>query len=212
MKSEPKVNYGYILKYILIGEPDVGKSKLLYQFQNGYSIEEELPPTIGVEFGKKNIKINNEIFIIKIWDTNGSDGFRSITRGYFRSIACALVIYDISDRNSFNNVSSWINECKNYLPKTALLILVGNKIDLNSQRKVSFEEGNDFAKENNMMFFETSAKNGNNVSEIFLNSSKKISERIKQGYYDLENVSCGIKIGKRNLANKYISLSKYVNY
>ena len=83
----------------------------------------------------------------------------------------ALVVYDISSRDTFNNVSTWIEDCKNQSPKTIFMALVGNKSDLNDKRQVSFDEGRDLAERNNMMFFETSAKDGTNVEEIFLNSA-----------------------------------------
>ena len=192
--ATPGINYDYLLKYIIIGDAAVGKSNLLLRYAHG-QFKPEYQLTIGVEFGAKNIQINNEIFRIQIWDTAGQENFRSITRAYYKNSVCALVVYDISSRDSFDHVSTWIEDCKNQSPKTIFMVLVGNKCDLNDKRQVTIEEGRELAERNEMLFFETSAKDGINVDEIFLNSANEISKKIEQGYYDLENDTCGIKKG-----------------
>ena len=151
--------------------------------------------TIGVEFGAKNVQIRNKTYRIQIWDTAGQENFRSITRAYYKNSVCALVVYDISSRDSFNNVSTWIEDCKNQSPKTIFMILVGNKSDLNDRRQVNSEEGQELAEKYGMLFFETSAKSGENVEEVFVKSADEIARKIDQGYYDLENDTCGIKQG-----------------
>ena len=187
-------NFNYLLKFIVIGDSSVGKSNILLRYtQNEFN--QEYQSTIGVEFGAKNIKINNKIYRIQIWDTAGQENFRSITRAYYKNSVCALVVYDITKRESFENVQSWIQDCRNQSPKTIIMILVGNKNDLENERDVSFDEGEQFAKNNNMMFYETSAKTGKNVNEIFENTVNNISKKIEENYYDLENDSCGIKVG-----------------
>ena len=187
-------NYNYLFKYIIVGDPSVGKSNLLMKFAHN-KFTDEYQATIGVEFGAKNIQIKNKVFRIQIWDTAGQENFRSITRAYYKNSVCALVVYDISSRDSFNNVTTWIEDCKNQSPKTIFMVLVGNKCDLNDKRQVTAEEGKELADKNDMMFFETSAKDGINVDEIFLNSANEISKKIEQGYYDLDNDTCGIKRG-----------------
>ena len=194
MTSGGPVNFDYLLKYIIIGDAAVGKSNLLLRYAHG-QFKPEYQLTIGVEFGAKNIQINNKIFRIQIWDTAGQENFRSITRAYYKNSVCALVVYDISSRDTFDHVSTWIEDCKNQSPKTIFMVLVGNKCDLNDKRQVTFEEGKELAERNEMLFFETSAKDGINVDEIFLNSANEISKKIEQGYYDLENDTCGIKKG-----------------
>ena len=187
-------NFNYLLKFIVIGDSSVGKSNILLRYtQNEFN--QEYQSTIGVEFGAKNIKINNKIYRIQIWDTAGQENFRSITRAYYKNSVCALVVYDITKRESFENVQSWIQDCRNQSPKTIIMVLVGNKNDLENERDVSFDEGEQFAKNNNMIFYETSAKTGKNVNEIFENTVNNISKKIEENYYDLENDSCGIKVG-----------------
>ena len=190
-------NYNYLLKFIIIGDAAVGKSNLLVRYTSG-QFKEEYQLTIGVEFGSNNVIISDNIYRIQIWDTAGQENFRSITRSYYKNTACAIIVYEISNKKSFENISSWIEECKNTAPKSILMVLVGNKCDLDN-REVTEEEGREFAEKNGMLFFETSAKTGKNVEELFKQSVKVIDQKIKENYYDLENDSCGIKKGNEEI-------------
>ena len=194
MSAGGSVNFDYLFKYIIIGDAAVGKSNLLLRYTHG-QFKPEYQLTIGVEFGAKNISILNKTYRIQIWDTAGQENFRSITRAYYKNSACALVVYDISNRESFDNISSWIEDCKSQSPQTIFMVLVGNKNDLEDKRAVTFEEGQELAEKNKMMFFETSAKTGKNVDEIFFRSAENIAKKIDENYYDLESESCGIKAG-----------------
>ena len=194
------LSFNYLLKYIIIGDSSVGKSNILLRYVHN-SFNPEFLTTIGVEFGAKNIEINKKIFKIQIWDTAGQENFRSITRAYYKNSVCALIVYDISNRSSFENVISWIEDCKGQSPKSIFIILVGNKNDLENERQVSYEEGLEFAKNNNIVFFETSAKTGKNISELFQTSAIEINKKIEEDFYDLENESCGIKIGNIDFNN-----------
>ena len=205
MTTGGPANFDYLLKYIIIGDAAVGKSNLLLRYAHG-QFKDEYQLTIGVEFGAKNIKINDKVFRIQIWDTAGQENFRSITRAYYKNSCCALVVYDISSRETFEHITNWIEDCKNQSPKTIFMCLVGNKCDLNEKRQVSIEEGRDLADKNNIMFFETSAKDGINVDEIFLNTANEISKKIDQGHYDLENDTCGIKRGINRGNNQQLHL------
>lgn len=178
--------FDYLLKYIIVGDSGVGKSMLLLSYiQKRFKEEHEV--TIGVEFGSKNIKVKEKLFKIQIWDTAGQEQFRSITRAYYKSSACAFVVYDITCIESFHNVSSWVEECRNQCPKSTCLYLIGNKIDLIDRRIVSYDEGKELADKYNMIFFETSAKEMMNIDEVFMNSVEFIYKRICDGYYDLKN-------------------------
>ena len=190
-------NYNYLLKFIIIGDAAVGKSNLLVRYTSG-QFKEEYQLTIGVEFGSNNVIIRDNTYRIQIWDTAGQENFRSITRSYYKNTACAIIVYEISNKKSFENISSWIEECKNTAPKSILMVLVGNKCDLDN-REVTEEEGREFAEKNGMLFFETSAKTGKNVEELFKQSVKVIDQKIKENYYDLENDSCGIKKGNEEI-------------
>ena len=184
MSGGVAVNFDYLFKYIIIGDAAVGKSNLLLRYTHG-QFKPEYQLTIGVEFGAKNITISNKTYRIQIWDTAGQENFRSITRAYYKNSACALVVYDITNRESFDNVSTWIEDCRNQSPQTIFMVLVGNKTDLEleNKRAVSFEEGQELAKKKK------------NVDEIFYRSAESIAKRIEENFYDLENESCGIKPG-----------------
>ena len=194
--------FDYLLKYIMIGDASVGKSNLLLRFvyntfQNEYQI------TIGVEFGEKNIVYNDKTYQIQIWDTAGQEQFRSITRAYYKNSICALVVYDISRRDSFDNVKQWIDDCKNYMPNNVVVVLVGNKCDLDDKREVTKDEGQEIADSYGLLFYETSAKTGDNVNEVFNASLQEIARRIESNFYNLEDETCGIKVS-RNRINKVI--------
>ena len=185
-------NFDYLLKYIIIGDAGVGKSNILLRYVYG-TFKSEYQLTIGVEFGEKKVEFNDKIFKIQIWDTAGNEQFRSITRTYYKNSVCSIVVYDITRRESFESVINWIEDCKLNSPKSVFMILVGNKSDLNENRQVTTEEGEEFANRYGIRFFETSAKDGVNIEQIFNESIQFISNRIDKNYYDLDNDLCGIK-------------------
>ena len=194
MTTRDIAKFDYLLKYIIIGDAAVGKSNLLLRYAHG-QFKPEYQITIGVEFGAKNVEIGDKLYRVQIWDTAGQENFRSITRAYYKNSVCALVVYDISKRETFDNISTWIEDCRNQSPKTIYMVLVGNKSDLEESRQVSTEEGQELAEKFGIEFYETSAKTGKNVEEIFFNTAQEISKKIEQNYYDLENEACGIKAG-----------------
>ena len=192
-------NYNYLFKYIIVGDSSVGKSNLLMKFAHN-KFTEDYQATIGVEFGAKNIEIEQQIYRVQIWDTAGQENFRSITKAYYKNSVCAMVVYDITNDNSFKHVQNWIEDIRNQSSKTVLIILVGNKIDLEDKRVISYDEGNEFAMKNGIIFGETSAKTGVGIEEIFYKSIKEIIKNMNENYYDLSSETCGIKKGnsKRN--------------
>ncbi|XP_026190102.1 ras-related protein Rab-2A [Cyclospora cayetanensis] len=185
--------YQYLFKYIIIGDTGVGKSCLLLQFTDKrFRTDHDL--TIGVEFGARLINIDGRQIKLQIWDTAGQESFRSITRSYYRGAAGALLVYDISRRDTFIHLSRWLEEVRQNSNPHMTIILVGNKADL-ERREVTFQEGQDFARQNNLIFLETSAKTSQNVEEAFILTARKIYENIQAGIYDLSNDAHGIKCG-----------------
>ena len=195
-------SYSYVFKYIIVGDSAVGKSCLLLQFTDKrFKSTHDL--TIGVEFGSRTVQINDKSIKLQIWDTAGQESFRSITRSYYRGSIGALLVYDITKRSSFENLQKWIEEMKENAYSKMTTILIGNKVDLENERQVSFEEGQSFAKEHGLMFFETSAKASTNVEKAFLNITQTIYSNLENGEYNIHKESIGIKPG--NTLPNYIS-------
>ena len=143
----------------------MGKSCLLLQFTDKrFQPVHDL--TIGVEFGARMISIDQKNIKLQIWDTAGQESFRSITRSYYRGAAGALLVYDITRRETFNHLTRWLEEARQNANSNMVIMLIGNKSDLDHRRAVSTEEGDRFAKENNLVFLETSAKSAHNVEEV----------------------------------------------
>ncbi|EFA83597.1 Rab GTPase [Heterostelium album PN500] len=165
---ERKVNYTHFLKYIMVGDSAVGKSNLTLQFvDRRFSPNSEF--TIGVEFGSRIIDIDNKQLKIQVWDTAGQEKFRSITRAYYRGAVGAMIVYDITRRETFDSLTSWLSDCRKYSTGDITITLIGNKSDLESARQVSTAEAQSFAEEHGLLFFEASAKTGTNVNEILIN-------------------------------------------
>ena len=205
--KESNENIDYTLKFIIIGNAAVGKSNISFRFINGTFCEKYLA-TIGLDFAFKTLKIDNKTIRIQVWDTAGQESFKSISRGYYKSSVCALVVYDITSRESFNSVNEWIEECKLYSPKTITLILVGNKSDLEDKREVKYDEGEDLAEKNHMLFYETSALKGNNIDKLFYDAVGEIISKINKNYYDLDDKNTGITIGKKITINNSKTIKK----
>jgi Ras-related protein Rab-1A len=165
--------YDYLFKLLLIGNSSVGKSSLLVRFVDDVW-EENFVPTIGVDFKLKTLDVNGKKVKLQIWDTAGQERFKNITASYYRGGNGVLVVYDITDRDSFTNLTSWLIEIEKNANKNVFKLLIGNKNDLESERKVTTEEGKEFADSNGMKFIETSAKTADKVYEAFELLTKEI--------------------------------------
>jgi Ras-related protein Rab-2A len=149
------------------------------------------------------ITIDSSQIKLQIWDTAGQESFRSITRSYYRGAAGALLVYDITRRETFTHLSRWLEEARQNSGGDMSIMLIGNKADLGGgtgastgeRRCVSHEEGATFARENGLIFLETSAKTSENVEEAFIKTAEKIYENILNGKYDVTNENMGIKVG-----------------
>ncbi|KAI3852762.1 hypothetical protein MKW92_031147 [Papaver armeniacum] len=188
------MSYDYLFKYIIIGDTGVGKSCLLLQFT-----DQRFQPvhdlTIGVEFGAKMVTIDTRPIKLQIWDTAGQEAFRSITRSYYRGAAGALLVYDITRRETFNHLARWLEDARQHASPNMSIALIGNKCDLAHRRAVTKEEGEQFAKENGLIFMEASARTSQNVNEAFTSTAKRILQNIQDGVFDVSNESSGIKVG-----------------
>ena len=174
---QSKYDISYSVKFIIVGDSSVGKSNILLRFSRNV-FDPGHQATLGIEFANKHLIYNNTDYLIQIWDTAGQENFRSVTRAYYKASAVAMVVYDITKEETFQHIQTWLKDCKELAPRTVLLILVGNKSDLEDQRVISKERGENLAKENSMMFFETSALNGNGIEEAFKKSIEVVDQKI----------------------------------
>ncbi len=133
--------------------------------------------SIGVDFKLKNIEINNKRVKIQIWDTAGQERYKTITTSYYRNANAITIVYDITDNDSFEHVKLWLDEIHQYAKENILLLLVGNKIDLEHKRKVTLKQGQDLAKQYGLIFIETSAKSTINIHELFNEATKAYIEK-----------------------------------
>ena len=186
-------DYSYVFKYIIIGDMGVGKSCLLHQFTDKKFFP-VFPHTIGVDYGTKIVEVSGERIRLQIWDTAGQERFRTLTRSYYRGAAGALLVYDITSRDSYNCVSSWLTVAKNLTSPNTVVYLIGNKSDLHEQREVTYEEAKEFAVENDLLFLETSAKTGQNVEDVFIETAGKIYRNIKGGDIDQNEADSGVQL------------------
>ena len=180
--------YDYLLKILIIGDAGTGKSCMMTRF-----VDKNYSPsyfnTVGVDFKVNVVNVQNKNFKLQIWDTAGQERFRTITSGYYRGSSAIILCYDVSCRESFINIKNWMNEINVNIPENRpLLILSGNKCDM--IRTVEEDEGKEFAKMNNMLFFETSAKSGFNVENIFNNLVENylLNDIQKINYDDLHKI------------------------
>ena len=216
-ESNSQYEYSYSVKFIIVGDSSVGKSNILLRFSRNI-FDSGHQATLGIEFANKHLIYNNTDYLVQIWDTAGQENFRSVTRAYYKASAVAMVVYDITKEESFEHIKTWLSDCKELAPNTVLLVLVGNKTDLEEQRVISKERGENLAKENNMLFFETSAKLGDGIEQAFQKSIEAVDQKIRSGYYDLSDSSKhGIKKivsgnendnGERIIDKKSLSLGK----
>ena len=182
-----QLEYDYLFKYLIIGNSGVGKSCLLIRFTDD-KFEEGYVTTIGVDFKIKTLEIEGKSVKLQIWDTAGQERFRNIVSSYYKGAHGIMMVYDITDLESFRYLDSWIKEIEKNASKNVYKILVGNKSDLEN-RKITFEKGKEFANLHGMKFFETSAKENKNVEEAFkemtkdiINSLKKVNEKANASF------------------------------
>ncbi|MES1908492.1 MAG: Ras-related protein RABD2c [Cercozoa sp. M6MM] len=170
--------YDFLFKLLLIGDSGVGKSCILLRFADD-TFSDSYISTIGVDFKIRTIELEGKTIKLQIWDTAGQERFRTITSSYYRGAHGIIVVYDITDMDSFTNVSTWLNEIDRFASESVSKLLVGNKCDLASQRVVSLEQAQSFAKEKQMTLLETSAKSAQNVEEAFKKMASQIKKKVE---------------------------------
>ncbi|ORY94664.1 ras family-domain-containing protein [Syncephalastrum racemosum] len=153
-------------KLVFLGEQSVGKTSLITRFMYD-SFDNTYQATIGIDFLSKTMYLDDRTIRLQLWDTAGQERFRSLIPSYIRDSSVCVVVYDITNRNSFSHTTKWIDDVRAERGTDVIIVLVGNKTDLNDKRRVTVEEGEKKAREYNIMFIETSAKAGFNVKALF---------------------------------------------
>lgn len=161
------MNFDYVYKIIILGDSGVGKSNIVNQFVNG-TFKDQNQTTIGIDFQIKQFNIDNDNIRIQIWDTAGQERFRCITRSYYQSVAGIILVFDLTRRSTFINITNWLSEIKKNIDNMAGIetILIGNKSDLEN-REVSEYDITRLQEEYDLPYIETSAKTYNNIDEMF---------------------------------------------
>ena len=165
-------------KFVLVGDSAVGKTSISNMFCIN-TFDKNQPQTIGLDFGVKNITIETQSIKIQVWDTAGQEKYHSITKAYFRGSAAVFLVFDVTNRESFSHISTWTNDATCLSPPTAVKVLIGNKTDLEANRAVTSAEASDYAEQNGLLYFETSALSGERINDSFIETAHKIYEKYK---------------------------------
>jgi Ras-related protein Rab-11A len=168
----------YKFKVVVVGDSGVGKTNLIKRFVSN-EFKSDSKATVGVEFLSKNFIINGEIFKIEIWDTAGQERYKSITTAYYKGAKGAMIVYDVTNQTSFDNVDKWYNEIKEKASKNINLIVIGNKNDLIDKKIINSESSIEKAKSFGIAIMETSALSASNVKEAFYLILKEMYKSVK---------------------------------
>ena len=179
------MEYDKTCQILILGDSSVGKTSLISRYANGIFKEEYLA-TVGLDYYNKQDTINNLNVLVKLWDTAGQERFKSLTPNYFRNAEGVVIVFDVTNLETFENLKYWISSIKSNLGEKNIIIpiiIIGNKIDMDDMRDINKEEADKFAKENDYKYFEASAKTGEGVDEAFreivnqiLDNSDKLEE------------------------------------
>lgn len=198
--SSASRDYDYLFKILVIGDSGVGKSCILLRFVDN-SFAEAYISTIGVDFRIRTVELDGKLIKLQIWDTAGQERFRTITSSYYHGAHGIIVVYDITDETSFDNVRQWLKEIDRYGSRKVVKLIIGNKSELNDNRQVSTETASDFADACGIASMEISAKEDINVNDTFVTLSRKIMEQMELSNLEVEedkkhSLSNGIHIRK----------------
>uniref|UniRef100_A0A1J3FN24 Ras-related protein RABA4a n=1 Tax=Noccaea caerulescens TaxID=107243 RepID=A0A1J3FN24_NOCCA len=164
--GDPSQKIDYVFKLVLIGDSGVGKSQILSRYaRNEFSLDSKA--TIGVEFQTRTLVIDHKSVKAQIWDTAGQERYRAVTSAYYRGAVGAMLVYDVTRHQTFEHIPRWLEELRGHADKNIVIILVGNKSDLEDQRAISMEDAKEFAEKEGLFFLETSALNAVNVETAF---------------------------------------------
>ena len=195
-------NYEFMFKVVLVGDSFVGKTNIMSKYLKN-EFHEDSKATVGVEFGSKQFNVEGHSIKAQIWDTAGQERYKAITSAYYKGAKGAFIVYDITRKNSFESIDKWINDVTAVADKKITIVLIGNKSDLEDQRQVTKEEGEDKANKLEVAFLETSAFSGENLEKAFQMMIKEVynkfhEEMMAEGDGDIINGGEDINLAKKN--------------
>lgn len=186
IQDKALAQHDHLFKLIIIGDTGVGKSCLMKRVMDD-EFKQEHQVTIGVEFGSFNLTVEGKVVKIQIWDTAGQESFKSVTRIFYRGAHCVFLTYDITRDETFVSLVEWLKEIKQHAAEDVCIYLVGNKAEMEAEREITFDRAIEFAKTHNIhKCFETSAKTGLSVEELFSCAGKNLYQQTK-AQQELEN-------------------------
>ena len=189
------MDYDYLFKILLVGDSGVGKSSILLRYTDD-EYKPEYISTIGVDFKIRSLSYGDKTIKLQLWDTAGQERFQMITSSYYRGAHGIIIVYDITCKESFKNIKNWLHQINQYANEKVLKIIVGNKSDLQDKRVVEKKEVEEFCKENNIYHIETSAKNSNNIKDIFLYLCEKLKKKTIEPNNNNIKILSGSKVNK----------------
>jgi Ras-related protein Rab-6A len=162
-------------KIVVLGDISVGKTSILSRFRYGV-FEPEYMPTLGIDFFSKNLFYEDKTIRLILWDTAGEERFRSLIPSYLKNADCIIIVFDITNKDSFNSLNKWLTDSKNNASEGTIYIICGNKSDLKEKRTVNENEIDEYIKKNELIYVECSAKNGEGIKDLFNTVAKNLGE------------------------------------
>ena len=199
-------NYEMMFKVVLVGDSFVGKTNIMSKYLKN-EFHEDSKATVGVEFGSKQFIIEGHTIKAQIWDTAGQERYKAITSAYYKGAKGAFIVYDITRKASFESVERWVNDLNAAADKKLTILLIGNKCDLEDQRQVTKEQGEEKAGKLEMAFMETSALSGENLDKAFIMMVKEVykkchDEILAEGDLDIIEGGEDINLAKKKENNE----------
>ncbi|KAG9511004.1 Ras-related protein Rab-8A, partial [Fragariocoptes setiger] len=187
-------SYDYLFKLLLIGDSGVGKTCILFKFAED-TFSSAFISTIGIDFKIRTLEVDGKKIKLQVWDTAGQERFRTITTAYYRGAMGIMLVYDVTNLKSFENISNWIRNIELHATQDVEMMILGNKCDITDKRQVSKEKGEQLALQHSIKFFETSAKANINIEEAFTTLARDIKLKMEKKI-EHSNLNKGCQLGK----------------